>query len=78
MQKNSGDFSMQEVMRLASSPAGKQLIALLQQSGGSALQTAVQQASAGDYNEAKNTLAPLLASEEMQSLLQQLGGISNG
>ena len=30
MQKNSQDFSMEEVMRLAKSPAGQQLLAMLQ------------------------------------------------
>ena len=31
MQENSGKFSMEEAMRLAQSPAGQQLLALLQQ-----------------------------------------------
>ena len=78
MQKNSGDFSMQEAMRLASSPAGKQLLALLQQSNSPALLAAMQQAAAGEYTQAKNTLAPMLESEEVQALLKQLGGSTNG
>lgn len=78
MQKNSGDFSMQEAMGLVNSPAGRQLLALLQQSDTSALRTAMEQASAGNYTQAKDTLAPLLASEEVRALLQQLGGQMNG
>lgn len=71
------DFSIQEAMRLASSPAGQQLLKLLQQQSSSDLQSAMNSAAAGDYQQAKNTLASLLGSPEAQALLKQLGG-SNG
>ena len=74
MQKNFDDFSMQDAMRLMSSPAGKQLLALLQQTDPDALKKAKAQASSGDYSQIGQTLAPLLASEEVKKLLQQLGG----
>ena len=47
MQKNSQDFSMEEALRLAKSPAGQQLLALLKQSDPQTLQQAVQQANNG-------------------------------
>ena len=72
MQKNSQNFSMQEALRLANSDAGQQLLALLKQSGSQQLQQAMQQASAGDYTAIKDTLAPLLSSPQVQSLLKQL------
>ena len=74
MQKNSDNFSMQEALRMAKSPAGQQLLTLLQQSNPDALKTAMQQASAGDYSQIRQTLAPLLASEDVQKLLRQMGG----
>ena len=74
MEKNSGDFSVQEAMRLAKSPAGQQLLALLQQTDPQALQAAISRASAGDLSQAKEALAPLLASEDVKKLLQQMGG----
>ena len=74
MQKNSGDFSVQDAMRLANSPAGQQLLALLQQADPQSLQAAINRASAGDLNQAKEALGPLLALEEVKKLLQQLGG----
>lgn len=74
MQKNSDNFSMQEALRLAKSPAGQQLLTLLQQSDPDALKKAMQQASAGDYGQIQQTLAPLLASEDIQKLLRQMGG----
>ena len=74
MQKNSEDFSMQEALRLAKSPAGQQLLALLQQSNPDALRKAMEQASTGDYSQISQTLAPLLASEDVKKFLQQMGG----
>lgn len=73
MQKKSEDFSVQEALRLAKSPAGRQLIAMLQRSDNGQLQQAMQQASNGDYTKASQTLSTLLGSEEAQSLLKELG-----
>lgn len=65
---------MQEAMRLAKSPAGQQLLAMLQRSDTGEIQKAMDQAAAGDYAQAKQTMSSLLASPEIQKLLQQLGG----
>jgi len=73
MDKNP-DFSMQDVMRLAASPAGQQLMKLLQQQSPSDLQSAMNSAAAGDYQKAKDSLSSLLSSPEAQQLLRQLGG----
>lgn len=73
MDNNSNNIPIQEVMRLAKTPAGQQLIALLQQSDPTALRNAAEQASGGHYQQAKNTLEPLLSSPEIQKLLKQLG-----
>lgn len=74
MQKNSGNFSFQDIMHLANSPAGKQLISLLQKTDSTAMQKAMEQASAGDYEKAKQALEPFLASEDVKKLMRQLGG----
>jgi len=74
MQKNSGNFSMQDAMQLVNSPAGQQLMALLQQSDPDTLRKAMEQASNGDFSQAKRSLEPLFASEEAKKLLQQMGG----
>ena len=49
MQKKTDEFSMDRVMQLAKSPAGQQLLAMLQQKDPQALQQAAMQASQGDY-----------------------------
>ncbi len=63
---------MSELMRLAQSPAGQQLLAMLQNSGGEALNTAIAQASAGNFHEAKHVLSSLLSTPRAQELLKQL------
>ena len=74
MQKNSSDYSMEDAARLAQTPAGQQLLALLQRSDGAQLQKAADQAAAGNYDSARQALAPLLDSPQVQALLKQLGG----
>ena len=74
MPKKLEDFSMEDIMRLAQSPAGQQLIAMLQQKDSAQLQQAVTQAQTGDYHQASQTLRALLSSGEAQKLLRQLGG----
>ena len=74
MEKKPQDFSMEEVMRLAKSPAGQQLLAILKQGDSAALAQATAQAKAGDYSQASQTLSAMLSSPEAQKLLKELGG----
>jgi len=64
---------IQEVYRLAASPAGQKLIALMQQHGGSEFQKAMQSASAGDYTQAKRAIEKLMTDPQAQQLLKELG-----
>ena len=68
------NLSMQEVLRLASSPAGQQLIAMMQQKGGSDFQKAMASAATGDYSQAKKAIEALMTDPKAQQLLKQLGG----
>ncbi len=74
MEKKSQDFSTEELMRLAKSPAGQQLIAMLQKQNSAKLEQAVSAAKAGNYAQAGQTLSSMLASGEAQKLLKELGG----
>ena len=74
MQKNSQDFSMQEALRLANSPAGQRLLAMLRKTDSVQLDQAAAEASAGDYAKASKTLQSLLTSPEIKKLLEELGG----
>ena len=74
MQKKSQDFSMEEIMRMAKSPAGQQLIAMLQKQDNRKLEQVVLQAKTGDYAQAGQTLSAMLSSAEAQKLMKELGG----
>lgn len=73
MQKNSEDFSMQEALRLAKSPAGQQLLAMLRRKDNGQLQQAMDLATEGNYAQASQILGTLLSSGEAQQLLNELG-----
>ncbi len=75
MEKNNGhfsDFSIQQAMKMAKSDAGKRLIALLQQTQGNQLQSAMDKASYGDMAGAKEIIRKIMANQEAQSLMQEL------
>ena len=74
MEKKSQDFSIKEAQRLAKSPEGQKLMAMLQQKDQGHIQQAMAQASSGNYKEAGAILQSLLSSPEAQKLIQQLGG----
>ena len=78
MKKNSGEFSIEEAMRIANSPAGQQLFALLKQTDTTALNKALDQAAAGNYTQVQDTISALIANEEVKALLAQMGGKTDG
>lgn len=67
-------MDMSELMRLAQSPAGRQLLSALQKSGGEELNAAMAKAAAGDYSQAQKAISAFLSTPEAQKLLQQLEG----
>ena len=66
-------ISMQEVLRMAASPAGQQLIAMLRKQSDSDFQAAMSSAASGDYTQAKQAIEKLMADPQAQKLLKQLG-----
>jgi hypothetical protein len=74
VRKNSDDFSINDAIKLAQSPAGKQLFAQLQAQNPSILEQAMTQAANGDYEQVKATMANLLKDPAIQALLRQMGG----
>lgn len=73
MPKNEGQFSMEDIMKIAASPVGQQLIQLLQQNGSEQMQQAAQKAAEGDYTSAKQALSGLLQDPQVKKLLEQFG-----
>lgn len=64
---------IQEVLRMASTPAGKQLIALMRQKGGNEFQKAMEDAASGNYTQAKQVIESLLNDPKAQQYLKDLG-----
>lgn len=77
MKQNSQNFSQEDIQRLANDPAAKQLIKLLHQNPES-LSDAIGQVKTGNYQGAIDSLANILAGEDVKGLLSQLGGSVNG
>ena len=73
-----GDFDMRKAMELAGSPAGPQLLALLQNQSGPELQQAMDRAAAGDYDSARAALSTMMERPEVRKLLKQLEGNDGG
>lgn len=74
MEQKFDDFSIQQAMRMAKSPAGQQLLSLLQSSDGESLRRAMEQAASGDYAAAQKSLSCLLSSDQARELLRQMRG----
>ncbi len=72
MQKNFENFSTQDILRLAKSPAGQQLMELLRSDHGQLMQSVQEKAQAGQMDQVKSSLFQLLADPRAQDLLRQL------
>lgn len=64
---------MQEALRVAQSPAGQQLLALLRQADPAILEQAAIQASGNSPEQLKKTLETLTEDPRIAQLLKQLG-----
>ena len=78
MQKKTEDFSQQEAMRLAQSPAMQQLLAMLQQQNSGQLDKIMTMAKSGDMVGAGNALQGMLSSPDAKKLIRQLEEQRNG
>ena len=72
MGKNNPQFSIDDAKRLAASPSGQRLLAMLQAQDNGQLQQIMTQISKGDYQSAGSALSSMLTSPEAKSLLQKL------
>jgi len=78
MQKKSEDFSVQEAMRLANTPAGQQLLAMLRQENSDQMAKIMDMAKAGDMTGAGNALKTMLTDRQVQALLKKMEDQSHG
>lgn len=74
MQKNFNDFDLQKVLSIAKSPAGQQLLAMLQRCDADTVQQVRTNAQSGNFAAAQDALQTLLKNPEAQQLMKELGG----
>lgn len=74
MKKDSGGFDFSSLLKIANSPAGQQLLSLVQQKRDERFDEAMRQAETGDYVQAQELLGKMLSSKEAQDLLKEIRG----
>ena len=74
MQNKQENFSMQDALRLANSPAGKELLSILQSQNNDNLQKAKSQAEKGEFDAVQKTLSGLLQDPKVRKLLEEMSG----
>ena len=74
MDQQKGTFSTQEALRFIQSPAGQELMRLLQNSSDPRVEKVKQQAAGGDIEQAAQMLRQMAESGQIKQLLSQLGG----
>ena len=78
MGKNNGNFSMEEMKRLAKSDAGRQLMAMLASNHSEASEKVRSSMASGDMEQAKKALSAFLSDPKAQALLRKLEEENNG
>ncbi len=74
MAKDSGGIDFSELMRIANSPAGQELISLVQKNKDEHFDEAMQQAQAGDFSQAKAMISQILSTQEARDLMKKIRG----
>ena len=74
MAKDTGGFDFSELLRVANSPAGKELMALIEKNRDSNFDEAMHQAEMGDFSQARTILNQMLSTKEAQQLVEQIRG----
>lgn len=72
------DMDMEKMAQLANSKEAKQLFSLLGGQNNPALRSAMEQANAGNMDQAKNILQNLASNPEIMKLLRQMAGDYHG
>lgn len=72
MDINFDEISPEQMKKIASSPAAKALMAMLQRNGGADVERAMSAAKKGDMAQMQRTLAAFLSDPKAQALLTQL------
>ena len=78
MDQNNGNFSMEDMKKLARSDVGRQLMAMLATGHSQTAAEVRRSMSSGDAEQAKKALAAFLSDPKAQELLRQLEETQHG
>ena len=74
MAMDSGGIDYAQLRNIANSPAGQELLSLVQKNKDAQFDQAMQQAQAGDFSQAKDVLQKMLSTPESQALMEKIRG----
>lgn len=77
-QKLTQGLPMDKITQLANSPQGQAILEQLQANDPNMLQSAMQDAQAGNYAQLQKTMSEFLKTPAGQSLMKQMRGMNNG
>ena len=74
MAKEPGNINLSELMRIANSPAGKELLSLVQKNKDEQFDEAMHQAQSGDFSQAQEIISKILSTPEAEALMKKIRG----
>lgn len=74
MAKDLGGIDFSELLKIANSPAGRELMNLIQKNRDARFDEAMHQAETGDFSQAKEMLDQMLSTKEAKDLVQKIRG----
>ena len=78
MKQNNGNFSMEDIQRLAQSDIGRQLMQLLENNHSNASNAVRSSMESGDTEQARQAIQAFLSDPKARALLKQLEGEYHG
>ena len=74
MEKEPGNINLSELMKIANSTAGQELLSLVQNKKDEKFDEAMQQAQSGDFSQAQEIISKILSTPEAEALMKKIRG----
>ena len=74
MEKEPGNINLSELMKIANSTAGQELLSLVQNKKDEKFDEAMQLAQSGDFSQAQEIISKILSTPEAEALMKKIRG----
>ena len=74
MEKEPGHINLSELMKIANSTAGQELLSLVQNKKDEKFDEAMQLAQSGDFSQAQEIISKILSTPEAEALMKKIRG----